>query len=320
MFKFRPVFMAEEGLDTSTFFGGQDVIDEATLPDAGSAELLENAPEPGAVDQLPEDGDEADPGKAEQPATKGRKQYVPLGALQEERAARQAEREENRILQERLNQFLQLQQQQMQATQQQQQQQPQVPEIPAFVDDPEGHVKALTQQFNQLLEEQRTQIQQLSGHSQATQAQQQLAVEVGAAETAFRATEPSYDAALQHFNAVKIAEYMAFGYSESQARQQLARDYQGVAIGAKQNNRNPAEVMFGIAKALGFNPQQQQQQQQQQPPVKKAPTSLSTLPAAGRAPDEKGPLSAKQVAAMSNEEFDQFFNEMAKNSVQRPAF
>ena len=316
---FRPVLMAEEGLDTSAFFGDQTVVDESTLPDANSPELLENAPESGAVDQLPADGDETDPATATPPAT-GRKQFVPLGALQEERTKRQAEQEQNRILQARMDQFLQLQLQQQAQQQQQQPQQPQVPEIPAFVDDPEGHVKGLVEQFNRVIQEQAQQIQQLSGHSQANHAQQQLAIEVNAAETAFRATEPNYDAALNHFNTVKVAEYMAFGMNELQARQQLARDYQGVAMGAKQLNRNPAEMLFGLAKALGFAPQQQQGQQPAPQLPKQAPTSLSNLPASGRAPDEQGALSAKQVAAMSNEEFDKFFAEMERNAKQHPAF
>lgn len=320
---FRPVLMEEEGLDTSTFFGGQDVVDESTLPDASNPELLEEAPEPGVVDQLPDDGDETDPAKAGQPA-QGRKQFVPLAALQEERAARQAERDENRILQERMNQFLQLQMQaQLQQQQAQQPQEEQI-QIPAFVDDPEGHINGLKAQFQRELDALRHSNAQQQQHVQVSAQQQQLAVEVNAAEASFRQAEPNYDAALNHFNTVKVAEYMAFGMNELQARQQLARDYQGVALGAKQTNRNPAEVMFGIAKALGFKPAAPAVVPGNGTPAagapKKAPTSLSTLPAAGAAPDEKGPMSAKQIAQMSNEEFDQFFAEMAKNSVQRPAF
>lgn len=319
---FRPVLMEEEGLDTSTFFGGQDVVDETTLPDANSPELLEQTPETGAVDQLPADADETDPTKAEQPA-QGRKQYVPLAALQEERAARQAERDENRVLQERMNQFLQWQMQQAQQQQPQQPQEEQI-QIPAFVDDPEGHINGLRAQVQRELDALRHQSAQQQQHVQVSAQQQQLAIEVNAAEATFRQAEPNYDAALNHFNAVKVAEYMAFGFSELQARQQLSRDYQGIALGAKQTNKNPAEVVFNIAKALGFKPAAPAAAPGNgAPPAgapKKAPTSLSTLPAAGTAPDEKGPMSAKQVAQMSNEEFDKFFEEMARNSVQRPAF
>ena len=313
---FRPVLMAEEGLDTAAFFGDQTLVDETKLPDANSPELLNDAPEPGAVDQLPADADEADANAPVAPNA-GRKQFVPLGALQEERTKRQAQQEENRVLQERMNQFLQLQLQQQQQAQQQQQQE-QLPAIPAFVDDPEGHVKGLVEQFNRVIAEQAQQIQQLTGHTQANSQQQQLVSQVNMAEAAFRQTEPNYDAALAHYNAVKLAEYMAFGYSEQDARQQLSRDYQGVAINAARSGRNAPEVMFGMAKALGFNPQQQQQQQAQ--PPKQAPTSLSTLPASGKAPDQQGPMSAKQVAQMTNEEFDRFFAEMARDSVQKPAF
>lgn len=313
---FRPVLMSEEGLDTASFFGGQDLVDESALPDAAdSPVLLDNPDAADAVDQLPEDGQEADP-NAQQPADKGRKQFVSLGALQEERTKRQEIAEQNRVLQERMNQFLQAQLQQQQVQQvQQQQPKEELPAIPAFIDDPEGHVKALVEQHNREMAEVRQYIQQQAQAQQGASQQQQLAMQVGAQEAEFRKTTPDYDAALEHFNARKITEYTTLGLDELQARQQLARDYQGVAMRAQQLQCNPADLMYRMAKAVGYTGQQQQSA-----PPKTPPTSLSNLPGDGKAPDQQGAVNAKAIAAMTNEEFDKFFNDMARNSVQRPAF
>jgi hypothetical protein len=69
--------------------------------------------------------------------------------------------------------------------------------------------------------------------------------------------------------------------------------------------------IYQRAQQLGF-------QTQARTPRRAAPTSLSTLPASGRAPDQQGAVNAKAIAAMSNEEFDQMFESMRAAPVQQP--
>lgn len=316
---FRPALMQQEGLDTSTFFGDQAMVDESTLPDVsvagdapGNPQQEEPAPTPDPTPQPLADETIEHEGKDGQ-----RKQFVPLGALQEERTKRQDAQQRETQLLERMNRLLEAQAQAQLQTQQPQQEPEKPIEIPAFVDDPEGHLNALKQQFQRELDTIRQGQAQTSQQQQAQQQLQQLAATVGQQEAAYRQTTPEYDQALAFFNERKTAEYMALGLDAGAAAQQLARDYQGLAIRAQQANTNPAQMLHNIAKALGFTAQQQPQQGQQ--PPKQAPTSLSTINGSSRAPDQRGNVTAKDIATMSNEDFDKFFNDMAKGSTQRPA-
>lgn len=318
---FTPRYQAEEGLDTSTFFGDQTIVDESTLPDATSDEAL-------AMQPKGKDAAEGDP-----PADDGNnnleppKGNVPLGALQEERSKRQQAQDrqreletQNNTLMERMNQILLLQQQQQQPKPQEQQVQ-----IPEFLDDPQGHIAALKQQFETQLSEVR---QQLSGHNQQAQQQQQyhqLVQNVSVREQEFRSATPDYDAAVAHFQAVKSAEYAAMGLDPVTVKQVMSRDMAGLAQFAFQQNQNPAQVLYNIAKAVGYAPGKggggdDGGGNDLTPTAPKTPpTSLSNIPASGRAPDERGRISAKDIATMSNEDFDKLFDGMKGDGVQRPA-
>lgn len=321
MFKLKQLFCVPEGLDTSTFFGDQGNVDESTLPDASSPESL--ALQPPVTDAS--DGKDPTPDEEQtiddptQPTNKS----VPLGALQEERNLRKQSQDRERELQtqnntllERMNQILQLQAQQAQP--QQQPQQPQEEKIPDFIDDPIGHLEGVKAQFRRELAQLQQTIAGTTQHQQQEAQYRQMAVAAGAQEAAFREVTPDYDAAVQHFQAVKTAEYTALGLDETQRAQQLGRDSLGLVQYALATNRNPAELLYNMAKALRYTPAAPGADQQQQP-AKQPPTSLSNIPAAGRAPDEKGKLTAKDIAHMPQDEFDKLFESMRDNN-QRPAF
>jgi hypothetical protein len=317
MFKLKQLFCNAEGLDTSTFFGDQGTVNEAELPDASSPESQAMQPTnkdaSGAEDE-PETTENAQEGQ--QP-----EKSVPLGALQEERNLRKQlqdrERElvtQNTTLLERMNQLLQLQ------NQPQQQQQPQVQQIPDFIDDPVGHIEGLKAQFARELAQMREQFQGVSQHQQQQVQFNQLAQAANVQEAEFRSVTPDYDAAVAHFQAVKQAEYAALGMSPEQVAHQLGRDSLGLVQYAVANGKNPAEMIYNISKALRYTPAAAGQgapAAQQQP--KTPPTSLSNIPAAGRAPDEKGRLTAKDIASMPQEDFDKLFESMRDNAT-RPAF
>jgi len=310
------------GYDTSELFGG-----EAMPADSGAESTIENESESdaGTLD-VPQhetselvEGTEIDTGTTEEVPT-GRKQLVPLGALQEERTKRQEreaelnrEREANRVLQERFNQFL-MQQQQQQAPQQQQQEQ----QVPNFIDDPEGYIKAREAQLEQRMAQFEQYVNGTAGQQQAQQQHVQLTQRVTADEQAFAKDTPDYKDATTFFTERKLAEYATLGLDPTTASQQLARDYTGIAQLAYKNGKNPAEVMYNLAKTFGFQAGQQQQQQQQQ--KKTPPTSLSSLDGVARAPDEKGKLTAARIAEMNDKEFDEFFASMSKGSHQKIKF
>lgn len=261
------------------------------------------------------DGTDVDTGDGQKP----RKQLVPLGALQEERTKRQ---ELQQQLTERAAQQDRLAERLARLLEQQQQAQNPPPEaevIPDFDEDPRGHVDGLKRQFEQKLQ-QMEQFMQGQGHSNQ-QAQQFQAVQqrVAVDENTYRATNPEYNDAAQFFNDRKLAEYMALGMDQVAARQQLARDVYGVAQIAYQQGKNPAEMLHNIAKAFGFagkpTPGNGGGNGGGAPAAQKAPnTSLSSLEGSARAPDEKGKLTAAQIADMPDDEFDKLFESMGKQA------
>lgn len=296
-------------------------IDESTLPEAGSDEANELE---GSYDLSEPPGDDETPDPDAD--TTGRKQLVPLGALQEERTKRQEREREleetrasNQRMQERFNEMMmRLQGVQLEKPAEQEE------VIPDFNDDPAGHVEGLKRQFGKQLAELQQSMQQTQGHTQQQQQVQYLAQQATIAEDEFRKTAPDYDLAADYFRTVKMAEYEAIGLDPLTAQQQLARDCTGLVQLATQQKVNPAEKMYKLAKALGYKPNAAPKPNgapTAAAPKARMPTSLATANGAPRAPDEDGGgMSLEKVANMSDAEFDKFFKEMGKGTIQRPKY
>jgi hypothetical protein len=331
------------GVDLSDLMGGEGVPSDQDMrgtvddnnaeSDAGSQDIPQGALEliekPGAGDlDVSGDGDDDDSANP-----KGRKQLVPLGALQEERNKRQ-ELQQQVQEQQRAQQQLADRLTRLLEAQQLAQNPPPEPEvIPDFDEDPRGHVEGLKRQFSQQLEEMR---QFMSGQQQTNQQAQffqQIQSRVAVDEQTYRQVAPDYDQAAKFFNDRKLAEYGALGLDPVAARQQLAKDVLGIAQIAYQQGKNPAELLHGLAKAFGHVAKPGDAPGAQPPadngwyppnvgggnggqsgaPAAKQPnTSLSSLEGAARAPDEKGKLTALQVAEMSDKDFDALWADMAK--------
>lgn len=291
----------------SELLGDQPMLDESTLPDSGTDDsALGSTGIPD--DLLPADG----PG--EPPASR---KHVPLAALQEERTRRQElqdelrqQRELSAKMQERFNQLME------RMAPPAHPEQPAV-EIPPFIEDPEGHIAAKEELVRREMEQMRQFQQQTLQQQQAAQQGQVLAQRVAAAEEEFKTTTPDYPQAVEYFIARKQAEYAAFGADPVTVHQQLQRDFQGIALAATQRGQNPAAVMYAMSKALGFTVPPQAPGT---PPAKAAPTSLSNVQGAPRAPDEQGGASLEAIANMTDAEFDKYWSQLERGSKQRPKF
>lgn len=277
---------------------------------------------------------EADPqpeGEGEPPAPQaGKRQKVPLAALQEERAKRQnletqlqQVQQHNQTMEQRFQQMLQMfqQQQQQQAPQQQQE----APQIPAFIDDPEGHVNGLRAQFEEQMRQLQEQNQQLVQARQQQSVVQELAQRSATYEEAFKAQNPDYPQAVEFFAQRKALEYAALGANQYQINQQIQIDVARIAQLSLQQNKDPAQQMYALATALGYTkaapvPPKPGVKPQQQALPPKAPTSLATVESSVRSPDEEGEITLEAVAHMSDAEFDKYWAKMARGSVQRPKF
>lgn len=303
--------MADMG-DISSLLGEQAPVDETTLPDSGTTDADLEGGGQETLTPTDEHGEQ-------QPA----RQRVPLGALQEERARRQELQDQNKQLMEQQAKMQERFQQMMERmAQPQQPQQPQEApiEIPAFIDDPEGHINGLRQQLTRELEQVKQFQQQAMQQQQHGAQNQQLAQYVSAAEQEFTAKTPDYKVAADYFEQRKTAEYAALGLDPVTIRNQIQRDYQGLAMAAAQRGANPAEMLYNLAKAIGYTAGAQQQAQQGTQQPKAAPTSLGSLPAVPKAPDEQGGVSLESVANMTDSEFDKFWKQMERGSRAAPKF
>lgn len=313
----------------SELLGDQPLIDENDLSDADGDDIPGGD---GADSEPPSGSSQEPPAGNEPPDPYAGKKNVPLRALQEERTRRQqlqdelaSRNQQNQQMEQRFQQMLQLmqQQQQVQLNQQQQAPQQQQPQLPSFVEDPEGYVNGLRAQFEAELAQLRGYQQQTLQQQQVSHQTQQAARHVASLEQEFSAKTPDYPAAADYFMQRKSLEYAALGVDPLTIQQQIQADYAGVAQYAIQNNKNPAELLYNMAKAMGYAKATQAQgkgQQQPKQPTKPAPTSLSDVQGAARDLDQEGSVTLENVAQMSDAEFDKFWAKMAHSSKQRPTF
>lgn len=251
---------------------------------------------------------------------------VPIGALQAERAKRQqlqqqldAQAQQLAQYQQQLAQLQQYQQQLAQGQQQQLQQEA----IPDFDEDPRGYIEAKERQLTEQLQNVQYQQQYQNVTAQLQQESQQLAPVVAEVEDAFRAEvgADQYDQAYQMVHQTIQANMRA--HHPNASPQEMALLEQVVSIQfvrqCQARGVNPAEHVWNLAHQMGFNPAVPGQRAPSTRLPPKAPTSLSTLAADSRAPDQMGRVAAKDVANLSNEQFDQLWNSMKESGTQRPA-
>ena len=262
--------------------------------------------------------DDADP-EQEVEQEGQRQKHVPLGALHEERALRKQAQEQAAQLQQQIAQYQQWHQQQLAAQQQAQLE----AQIPDFDEDPAGHVAAVKQQMANELGQMRNQLQ---AQQQTAQFAQQLQSDMAVIAPTVTASE---DAMREEVGGETYDQAYAFVHQYAQA--EIARMYPGAppallaqlegvaSIAFVQNCQaqgiDPARSIYEKAQRLGFTqPGHRVPGQERKAP----PTSLSNIPAAGRAPDQRGRLTAKDIAIMPQDEFDAMFESMRRGCEQWP--
>lgn len=299
-------------VDIAALLSDQPLIDEGggEHEDSQPGETFDTGSNIGIGDEPPEGG--RDDGDA--PA---RNQKVPLSALHEERTKRQEreadlqrERENNAKITERLTKILEAQQ----ANQQQANQQQEAP--PAFTEDPEAAFDYVQRQLADTQRQMQEYLQNVNQNNQAQQQHVQLAQQVSQQEAQYTQTVPDYPLAADYFYQRKVAEYAAFTGDEVAAKQQVANDYKGIAALAQRLGKNPAELMYNAAKAMGYVPGSSAAPNSQQ--RKAPPTSLANAHGSPRAPDEKGGVTAADISSMSEVEFDKYWAGLKQGSVIRP--
>lgn len=147
---------------------------------------------------------------------------------------------------------------------------------PAPIDPKEDPLGYLTQQIksvgDQVKAMQDAQAQSQQETAQQTQARQFME-SVNAQIEAFKAKQPDYLDAYKHLVDLRTADYKLRGMTEAQIQQAIGTEELQIVQGAAAQRKNPAEVVYALAKQYGY----QQKSTQDVPPEKKVESKLDTI-------------------------------------------
>lgn len=265
-------------------------------------------PEEVAVTTAPVEPAQADVAAPETEQTAEQK-LVPLAALHEERQNRKQIQAELRAMREEQAQARQQQAQRDQEWQIAQQRMAQViaarqqPAPPSEQEDPiaytahvarqtQAQVQALAQQ-QQMREQQAWQQQQeFAARSQQEQATQALVTLTTQSEAEFAKKQADYQDAITYAKTRRVKELVAAGYEPEHAVQFAQNEGWQLAHQWLTQGRNPAEMGYKMAQAMGYTPKQAADAEQMREEGQRA-----SKPSGGGA--VRGRMSAAQVAAMT---------------------
>lgn len=229
---------------------------------------------------------------------------VPYGALHEERQLRKQAQEQARKLSEQIDKFTPLQEE-LKAWREAQRQQKD--EADAEQDPLNFVAKKLdetTNRLNQFEQHQQTTTQQQNEQNQFINA-------VHSQITEFMETQPEYPQALQYFINQRNREYEMLGYSDPMQRRQLVdEEAMNIARHALNLGRNPAQAVWDMATARGFNIQKDNKTDTKLETIAKGQKTAKTVSSSGSSPEAE--LSLTDIERMDDEEFDKLWAEMAK--------
>lgn len=183
---------------------------------------------------------------------------VPHGALHEERELRKAEKkradeatEKFIKLQSRLDTLTEI----AKAGLQQPKQEPAAPQIPDINTDPVGHFRALREQDRRELDALKSKLSEQESRGAQVNNVQRITQIAQAQEAEFVKANPDYNAASAHLLNLREAQLIAFGITDPAERANIRnQDAVTIATTALAQNRNPAQVVYEMAKASGYKP------------------------------------------------------------------
>jgi hypothetical protein len=121
--------------------------------------------------------------------------------------------------------------------------------VPDYEEDPLGHMQHKLKEYDSELGSAKDQISQ----QQEVNKHLQLAQQVNAMESSFRATHPDYDDAMNHLRETRKDELTLFGITdEQQIEAELQSNARNIAMVAMQQGKNPAELIYQLATRAGY--------------------------------------------------------------------
>ena len=145
----------------------------------------------------------------------------------------------------------------------------------------------------------REKVEQQEKARQAEQETRQVIAAYQAKANEFKAQTEDFDAAYQHLYKSRDEELQELGWNDPAARmRQIEQEEYGIAVQALQQGRNPAEAVYRMARARGY---QRSAPAAPAPDVEKAKAASRTLSGTGGNPT--GPMTAERLSKMSATEF-----------------
>lgn len=173
--------------------------------------------------------------------------------------------------------------------------------VPAFEENPAEHLRLQQEHINKSVAEQQQFIQQqrqAAEHHQRTQAM----LNVYSAKAAeYQQSNKEFPDAYKFLLESRKNEYLAVGYSLDQVNLMIEQDELAIVHKAFEDEVNPAERIFNIAKARGYQAKKVTPQQKIESIDKGVKASKTLSSVSGASP--KG-LTLEAIAEMSDEEFD----------------
>ena len=172
-----------------------------------------------------------------QPEPEPPKQTVPLAELLEERHKRQAKEAEfdefKTTVDERLARLAEA-------------------PAPDLEDDPFGKLEHNQEKLSTDVSDIKATLEKQEKQSSEAVKAQQFNQRVATMETQFRNDTPDYDTAVQHLSQTWLNQFQALGMNSEDAMGRLNADAQTLMQNAITAGKNPAEVAYEMAQALGY--------------------------------------------------------------------
>jgi hypothetical protein len=281
--------------------------------ESGGNESLPNDNAPVVEEQAPA----SEPQETPPPAPTATEEQPPEGLDDRGQAIWREERNKRKELQKQVDQMNERWMELVGRMQQPPAQQPPQPnaaeiEVPDFEDDPIGHLRAK----NEILERQLQEVNQertvRQTQTQQVQQFQQLQAGVDQLERTFAASTPDYHEAVGHMYGEVARMANAMGYSPQQVQQTISQMALDISMRALQQGRNPAQVAYEAARALGYSgPKPTQPPEGEQAHTPQPPTSLSGV--AGKR-TSAGTPTWDAIAKMDDTEFEKLWAQMEKDA------
>lgn len=273
-------------------------------------------------DQQPQQTDNQQPQQTDdQQQDPNHQTMVPHQALHEAREQVKMLRDQNNMLLNRMNQVL------SQPIPQQQPSQQQPSQLQPPNESVEDNPLAWIEYQNQVIQQMSTANEQAAEIQRTEQYTQQLINNGHQQAMMYRQTQPDYDAAYQHVVNNRVAQMRAMSLPDAQISQQIQKELNDGILYAVNAGLNPGQMMYNMALAQGYTPQQQPQpnlqQQDQNNPVPQQqqiiPQQQPPVRTLGQNPGnpQRGALTAEAVARMSDADFEKWFEARGDDGLAR---